>query len=167
MKKLIIISFVIVSIFSLTGCGITARKTSTEEIHQQSTFKQNFSIGTIIEAHEDLLIEGPRALSGMEAGPPEPFEQSHEYMNIQVVDENITPLLEEIQTDTEKALRDSNTEIVGTSGSDSQADPISYFSYNYRDGQFYGTINVWSVRGEGEQLILIAQITESKKAAGQ
>ena len=85
MNRKVQLLIVVISVFGLVSCGIVSRKTSSGEISSdQSKFKQNFSIGAILEAHKELLIEGPRALSGMEAGPREPFIQSQEYMTIQV-----------------------------------------------------------------------------------
>jgi hypothetical protein len=127
----------------------------------QSKFKENFSIGTIIEDHQELLIDGPRTLSGMEAGPREPFVQRQEHMAIQIDHDNITALMNSIQSDVEEFLSNSGATIVGTGGSDAYADPIAYFSYNYREGPFYGVVNVWGIRGEETDLIIIAQITES------
>jgi len=156
----ILISVIIA--FGLVGCGIVGRNVSDEErIPDQSQFKENFSIGTIIEDHQELLIDGPRTLSGMEAGPREPFVQRHEYMTIQIDQGNITTLLNSIQSDVEEALSNSGANIVGTGGTDAYADPIAYLSYSYNDGPLYGVIDVWAIRGEKMDLIIIAQITES------
>jgi hypothetical protein len=67
-----------------------------------------------------------------------------------------------LQTDITETINTSGATIVSSSGSDTQADPIAYFSYDYRQGPFYGVINVWGLRGEGTTFIIISQITESK-----
>jgi hypothetical protein len=146
------------TVLGFVGCGIANRET----FKQQSTLKQNFSIGPLIEAHQDLLMEGPRALSGMEVGPPEPFTQSHEYMTIEIDSNSTIALMESLRSDITKAINASGATIVGSSSSDFQANPIAYFSFDYREGSFYGMINVWGLRGEGTAFTIISQITESK-----
>jgi hypothetical protein len=153
--------FVIIA-FALAGCGIVGiNRTSGETPPEQSKFKENFSIGTIIEGHQELLIDGPRTLSGMEAGPRVPFVQRQEQMSIQIDDDNITALMNSIQSDIEETLRYSGATIVGDGGSDGYSDPIAYFSYSYSEYPFYGVIDVWAIRGEETDLIIIVQITES------
>jgi len=153
--------FIIIS-FGMIGCVITSRNVSSGEISRdQSKFKENFSIGTIIENHQDLLIDGPRTLSGMEAGPREPFVQRQEQMAVQIDSDNITALMNSIQSDIEETLRYSGATIVGDGGSDGYSDPIAYFSYSYSEYPFYGVIDVWAIRGEETDLIIIVQITES------
>ncbi len=162
MKRIARLLVFVITAFGLVGCGIVGRNTSSgERLPDQSKFKENFSIGAIIETHQELLIEGPRALSGMEAGPREPFVQRQEHMTIQIDHDNITALMNSIQSDVEESLSTSGAIIVGTGGTDAQADPIAYFSYNYREGPFYGVVNVWGIRGEETALIIIVQITES------
>ena len=87
MKRMVHFLMFIIAALGLTSCGIVGRNiSSVERSADQSKFKENFSIGTIIEDHAELLIDGPRALSGMEAGPREPFVQRHETMTIQIDD---------------------------------------------------------------------------------
>jgi hypothetical protein len=149
--------------FSLVGCGIVSREISREETSpEQSTFKQNYSIGPIIKANQELLLEGPLALSGSEAGPREPFIQSQEQMVVQIDSANTSHLLAAIQSETEEAIRSSGATIVGSSGRDIKPDPIAHFSYSYSEGPFYGVINVWGLQSEGNTLILLSEITESK-----
>ena len=158
MKRTFRMIMVVFTIFGLVGCRIASRETSK----QQSTFKQNFSIGLLVEGHQDLLIKGSRTLSGMEAGPPEPFEQSHEHMTLQVEAKNTPTLMEALRSDIAETINTSGAAIVGSSGSDAQADPIAYFAYDYREGPFYGVISLWGLRGEETTFIIISQITESK-----
>jgi hypothetical protein len=76
---------VLIAVFGLTSYGIVNRRTSSRIVSVgQSMFKQNFSIGKIIEAHEKLLVEEPRTLSGMEAGSRDPFIQSQEHTTVQI-----------------------------------------------------------------------------------
>jgi len=150
-------------IYTLTILGLIGCSTASQETtKQQSTFKQNFSIGPLIEGHQDLLLEGSRALSGMEAGPREPFTQNNEYITIQIESDNTVALVEALRSDISEIINTSGANIVGSSGMNAQADPIAYFAYDYREGPFYGVINVWSIRGEGLTLTIISQITESK-----
>ena len=164
MKRIVQILVIVTVFFSLLSCAILRQEISNNEtLHEDSKFKKNFSIGAIVEAHKEFLIEGPRALSGMEAGPREPFIQSQEYMTLQVNPDNAHFLFEVITSDVEEFLSASGATIVGHSGNDAQLDPIGHFSYSYSEGSTYGVINVWGISGEDKQLILISQITESKK----
>ncbi len=153
---------VIITTFGLVSCGIVSREvTSAEPSLDQSTFKKNFSIGSIVQAHEELLTEGPRSLSGMETGPLEPFVQSHEFMILQVDSDKLTTLMGSIQSGIEETLSNGDAKVTGSGGFDGEADPIAYFSYSYTEGPFYGVIDVWGVLGEDTQFVLISQITES------
>jgi len=161
MKKTARLIIVIITTFGLASCGIVSSEIATAETSaEQSAFKQNFSIGPAIEAHKELLIDGPRSLSGTEAGPREPFIQSHEYMVIQVDSDNATSFFDFIRSDIQETLSNSDAEITGSGGFDGQVNPIAYFSYSYSEGPFYGVIDVWGIRGEDNQFILISQITE-------
>ena len=167
MRRTVQLLMVMLTTCGLVSCGIVSREISSLETPQeQSTFKQTYSIGPVIEAHKELLIDGPRALSGMEAGPREPFIQSHEYMVIQVDSDNATSLFESIRSDVGETLSNSGAMIEGSSGMDARANPIAYFSYSYTEGPFYGVVDVWGVRGEGTQFILISQVTESINSGG-
>ena len=160
MNRMARILIFIVIVLGLTSCGVIDRTTSSSEVRpEQSTFKQNFSIGIIVEGHEELLIEAPRTLSGMEAGPREPFIQSQEYITMQVEQENIAALMKIIQFDIQNAIIDSGAEHVGSGGS-SQFDEIANFSFSYHEGPIYGVINIWAFRGKGTNFAVIAQITE-------
>jgi len=158
MKKTAFLVMLSISIFGLVSCGVVNKETS----RQQSNFKENYSIGSIVEAHQELLLEGSRGLSGSEAGPPEPFVQSQEVMILQVDSANATPLLEAIRSDIVEAIGNSGATILGSSGSDVRAEPIAHFSYSYGEEPFYGVLNIWGLQGEGNTLIIISEITESK-----
>ncbi len=158
MKKILFLLTISITILGLAGCG-TAQDSAWGE---QSNFKQNYSLGQIIEAHQELLMEGPRTLSGSEAGPIEPFIQSQEEMILQVEPSNAAALLEAIRSDIHETLEKNSVRLLGSSGSDVNLDPVAHFSYSYGEGPFYGVINIWGFQGEGNTLIIISEITESK-----
>ena len=161
MKFIVRILIVAMTTLGLGSCGFIGTDINSGEISpDQSKFKQDFSIGPIIEAHQELLIGGPRALSGMEAGPREPFIQSQEYITVGVDRNNASVLMQAIQSDIQDALITSGATILG-GGGDFQPESIAYFSHSYREGKFYGVINIWGIRGEGTTLIIIVEITES------
>jgi len=167
MKRIAQLLIGVIITLGLVSCGVIGKAISGgETLPEQSTFKQTYSIGAIVEAHKDLLLDGPRTLSGSEAGPRVPFVQSQENMMIQVDQENATTLIESIRSDVEEALNNSGAIIMGSGGYDGQADPIAYFSYSYREGPFYGVINIWGVQGEDTQFMLISEITESLNSRG-
>lgn len=162
MKRIARLLICVIMAFGLVSCGIVGEERSSLAQPEQSIFKQNFSIGAIIETHKDLLIEGPLTLSGTEAGPREPFIQSHETMTIQVDPDNASFLFEAIISDLEETLMNSGATIVGSGGTDVHADPIAYFSHSYSEGSFYGVVDVWGIRGKENTFIIISQITESR-----
>ena len=123
-------------------------------------FKQNFSLGNLLEEHHELLLDGPRESRGMEVGPREPFMQIQEEMVIQVDPDNAVALLELIQSDIEEMISSSGATIVGIGNWEIQPESTAYFSYSYSEGSIFGVINLWGVRGEGNTLVLIVQITE-------
>ena len=125
-------------------------------------FKQNFSLGNLLEEHHELLLDGPRVARGMEVGPREPFVQSQEEMVMQVDPDNAAALLTIIRSDIEENLSSSGATIVGIGNWEIQPEPTAYFSYSYSEGSIFGVINLWGVRGEGNTLVLIVQITESQ-----
>jgi hypothetical protein len=167
MKKAARLLIGVILALGLVSCGVVGKAISGREtLPEQSNFKQAYSIGAIVETHKDLLLEGPRTLSGTQAGPRVPFVQSQENMIIQVDQENATTLIESIRSDIEETLLSSGATIVGSGGYDGQADPLAYFSYSYREGPFYGVINIWGVQGEDTQFMLISEITESLNSGG-
>ena len=157
MKRTGLFFALIIVIGGLVGCRIASRENTGE----QSAFKQDFSLGAMVARHPELLLEGSLAASGVEAGPRAPFTQSQEYMVIQVEPANLMPLLTALQSDLEETLSTSGSTVLGYSG-EMQPDPIAYLSYQYSEGPFYGTVNLWGLRGQGNTLTLISEITESK-----
>jgi hypothetical protein len=157
-QKLFVIALLIV-ICSVGGCG-------TERGAEQSAFKATFSLGSIVEANQQLLLPGPRISSGSEAGPSEPFTQTSEVMTVQVDPSNVLALMEAIQSGIQESLTSSGAESLGGGGSAS-GDPTGHlsdlvlFSFGYRAGEVFGTINVWGVPGAGSSLVLIVTIVES------
>ena len=161
MKNITIFITILITLFGLGSCGIVSRE-SSQVVQEQSDFKQTFSLGTIVENHHELLLEGPHVSSGMEAGPREEFMQIQEEMVIQVDPDNTAALLELIQSDIEELISSSGATIVGIGNWEIQPEPTAYFSYNYTQDSIFGVINVWGVRGEGNTFVLIVQITESQ-----
>ena len=158
-RKLFVIALLIV-FCSVGGCG-------TENRAEQSAFKATFSLGSIVDANEQFLLPGPRASSGSEAGPSEPFTQSSEVMIVQVDSTNAVAFVEAVQSGIQESLTSSHAELLGGGGSASQdptghlSDPVR-FSFSYREGEVFGTINVWGVPGQGSSLILIVTIVEGQ-----
>ena len=71
MKKTMFILVLFILNIGLSGCG--------SETPSQSSFKDDFTIGTIVEDNSQFLIPGTRELSGHEYGATErPFTQKQE-----------------------------------------------------------------------------------------
>jgi hypothetical protein len=157
-RKLFVIALLIV-ICSVGGCG-TGNGTA------QSAFKTTFSLGSLVEANEQLLLSGPRVSSGLEAGPSEPFTQTSEVMTVQVDSANLVAFMEAAQVGIQESLASSGAELLGGGGSASQGpagdltEPV-HFWFRYREGDVDGAIHVWGVPGTGSSLFLIATIVES------
>lgn len=158
-RKLFAIALLIV-ICSVGGC-------ETGSSTAQSAFKTTFSLGSIVEANEQLLLPGPRVSSGSETGPSEPFTQSSEVMTVQVDSTNAVAFMETVQSGIQESLVASHAELLGGGGSASRdpsgylSDPV-HFSYSYREGEVFGTINVWGVQGQESSLVLIVTIVEGQ-----
>lgn len=152
MKRLLLISIFLVLNVSLLGCG-------SESTLQQSTFKSNFSLSTVVEANKEYLLEETRVMSGAEVGPREPFVQSHEEIMIQIDPANISSFFQAVRLDISQSLTDNNANILGQEVNGDQN--IAFFSYSYGENDLYGTITVWGVRGEGTNFYFITIITES------
>ncbi len=151
---------IIIMTIILTACGINSDQPG--EIN--SAFKRIFSIGSIIEANQELLLDEARTLSGIEVGPTEPFIQSQEAMIMQIDPMNVPALFSAIRNDIQDEIIKSGAEIVGSSlSSEDEPSEISYFSFSYRTDLSYGVINVWGVRGDSDNYIVITQITESMR----
>lgn len=160
MKRL---SFILIFLLILTGCWSAASESNRE-------FYTSFTIGEIVEKNESYLLEssqalsgglipGSRVLTGMEAGPVEPFIQKYEEINFQISDANLDPFLDAVRADIQTAISDSGAAVQGYGqggGPDS-----TYFSYDYTYDQVYGTIHVWAVRGPDANLTIIVLLTEN------
>ena len=159
--------FALITTVGLVSCGIVSRQVSSvENLPEQSAFRQTYSIGSIVENHTDLLLEGQRTLSGREAGPRVPFVQNQEIMFVLADQNNATMLMEAIRSDIEETLHNSGATITGSGGFDGEANPVAYFSYSYQEGPFYGVLDIWGIRSEGTQFILNSQVTESLDSRG-
>ena len=158
-RKLFVVALFIV-ICSVGGCGIESRT-------EQSAFKATFSLGSIVEANEQLLLPGSRISSGSEAGSSEPFTQTSEVMTVQVDSSDVVAFMEAVQSGIQESLASSHAELLGGGGSASQdptghlTDPVHFF-FSYREGEVSGTINVWGVPGRGPSLVLIVTIVEGQ-----
>jgi hypothetical protein len=151
MKKTAIVFILLVLSISLFGCG--------SETPPQSTFKDDFTIGTIVEENSKLLISGPRQLSGSEYGSSEqPFTQKQEEITFQIESTELSDFFTAIQAGIDESITSSGASIVGH-GTGGITD--TSFSVQYLQDQSYGTIYVWGVRGEGTNYFLIMIITES------
>jgi hypothetical protein len=152
MKKLLLISILLVLSVSLLGCG-------SESTNQQSTFKSNFSLNTVVESNKEYLLEETRVMNGAEVGTSEPFVQSHEEIIVQIDRANISSFFQAVRLDIAQSLTDNNANILGQEVNGNQ--DIAFFSYSYGENDLYGTITVWGIRGEGTNFYLITIITES------
>ena len=140
---------------SLTGCGAFAKNRSTS----QSVFWDNFSIGTIVEQNTQYLASEYRQLFGSVSGPPEPFQQKHEEMTIQIEATDLPAFLAALQSGIEETIIDSGATIDGrgTGGVTGTS-----FSISYRENDIYGVVNVWGSHGEGTTYYLLAIVTEGR-----
>ena len=158
MKRLVFV-FVLVSML----CGISSCESADRD--QRSTFYSDFSLVTFVAENEEYLIPTSRPLSGTEAGPAAPPYQKHEETILQIDTADVPKFMEAIKTDIAQAIIDSGARIDGQGGSFQdpvvgQAD-IDYISYRYNQDEVNGIINLYGVRGEGTNYILIAVLTES------
>lgn len=159
MKQKLFVITLFIMIYSLAGCG-------TESRTEQSAFKTAFSLGSIVEANQQLLLPGPRTSSGSEAGPTEPFAQASEVMTVYIDATNVLAFMEAVQSGIQESIVRSGAELLGGGGSAS-GDPTGalsapvHFSFSYREGEVFGSINVWGVPGAGSSLSLILTIVES------
>ncbi len=61
MKKAARLLVGVILALELVSCGVVGKAISGGgPLLEQSIFKQTYSIGAIVEAHQDLLLEGPR-----------------------------------------------------------------------------------------------------------
>jgi len=158
MKRLVFV-FAILSVL----CGVSGYRSAVGE--QRSTFYSTFSVGEIVSRHEQFLLPESRVLSGTEAGPAAPPFQKHEEMILQIDTANVPKFMEAVKKDIQQAILDSGARIEGQGGSfqdpvAGQAD-IYYISFRYNQEAVSGIINLYGVRGEGTNFILIGMITEN------
>jgi hypothetical protein len=150
-KKAAFIFVLFILSIGLSGCR--------SEAPSQSSFKDNFTIGTIVEDNAQYLIPGDRALSGSEYGTAdEPFTQKQEEIVLQINPADLSPFVSAIRFDIEESIINSGASIVGHGSGGLTG---TSFSIQYRENQTYGVINVWGVHGEGTDFFLIVMITES------
>jgi hypothetical protein len=147
-KSTLFFSLLILSA-GLFGCGSAAPS--------QSSFKENFTIGAIVEDNAQYLIPSSRVLFGSEHGSPELFTQKQEEIVFQIEPADLSAFLAAIRSGIEESIINSGASIVGR-GSGGVND--TSFSIQYRVDEAYGVINVWGVRGEGTTYTLIVLITE-------
>jgi len=150
-------------LFSLLfiACGVAGCRSSGGE--QRSTFYSTFSIGEIVNRHERFLLPDSRTLSGTEAGPVESPYQKHEETIVQIDPANVPRLIEAVKTDIQQTILDSGARIEGQGGSlqDPTNGQIDYISFRYSQNEAGGIINLYGVRGEGTNYIIIMVLTES------
>jgi len=139
----------------LVDCGALAKNASAS----QSVFWENFSIGIIVEENSQYLASETRQLSGSESGPPEPFEQKHEEMALQIEAADLPAFLAALQSGIEDAIIDSGATIVGRGAGGVTG---TYFSISSRENDIYGVVNVWGAQGEGTTYYLLAIVTEGR-----
>ena len=141
----------LLTVVNLLGCGKAAQAS------QQSTFKANFSLNSVVENNKHFLQEETRYSSGSESGFREPFLQSHEEMTVQIAPKQVPEFMAAIRSDIEKRLIDSDTSILGSEGESNGAE---HFSLSYRENEVTGVIQVWGIPGEDTNFTIIVLITE-------
>ncbi|HEY5729094.1 MAG TPA: hypothetical protein VLA72_04015 [Anaerolineales bacterium] len=142
----------------LAGCG----STENDNPKSQSTFRENFSIGTVVDDNSQYLLPESRALSGSESGPPMPlvpFEQRQEEMSLQIAPADLPAFLTAVQFGIDEAITNSGATIVGRGSGGVTG---TSFSISYREDDFYGVINIWGAQGEGTNYYLLMIITEGR-----
>jgi hypothetical protein len=151
MKKSMLLIILLLLSFSMFSCR--------SETLSQSSFKEEFTFGEIVENNAQYLIPGSRQLFSSEYGESEqPFTQKQEEMILQIEAADIPDFFTAVRSDVEEAIVGSGANIVGGgSGGVIEAS----FSIQYQQDQSYGTIFVWGVRGEGTNYTIIVLISES------
>jgi len=118
MKKTNFLFTLILFAIGLFGCG--------NEMPTQSNFKANFSLDAIVEANEHLLLDEARSSSGTETGLREPFIQNYEEMTIQIDQANMSEFLTAVRTDVERAIIDSDAQMLGSEGGSNDTEHFSF-----------------------------------------
>ena len=151
MKKSMLLILLLLLSFSMFSCR--------SETLSQSSFKEEFTIGAVVENNAQYLIPGSRQLFSSEYGESEqPFTQKQEEMTLQIEAADIPDFFTAVRFEVEEAIFDSGASVIGQgSGGVTGAS----FSIQYQQDQTYGTIFVWGVRGEETNYTIIVLITES------
>ena len=156
-RQVVIVLFILIC--GLVGCG-------TGSTAEQSAFRATFSLGSIVEDNQQLLLPGTQVSSGSEAGPAEPFAQTSEVMTVQIDSTNVIAFMEAVQSGIQESLASSQAELLGGGGTTSGdhtgdlPDPF-HFWFSYRDDAIDGAIHVWGVPSTGYRLVLIVTVVES------
>lgn len=128
-------------------------------VPSQSSFKENFSIGTIVVENEHFLIPEARELFASEYGSSDdPFTQKKEEMTLQIEQEELPAFITALRAGVEESILDSGASIVGYGSGGVTG---MSFSIQYREDELFGVINLFGIRGEGKNFFLIVLITES------
>jgi len=152
-----------VLVLILAGCGNTEKDNSKS----QSTFRENFSIGTIVDDNAQYLLPGSRLLSGSEAGQPMslvPFEQRQEEITLQIDPADLPAFLTSIQSGIDESITNSGATVIGRGSGGVTG---TSFSISYREDDLYGVINIWGAQGEGTNYYLLMIITEGRESTNQ
>lgn len=147
-----------VLVLILTGCGSIEKNNSKS----QSTFRENFSIGTIVEDNSQYLIPGSRVLFGSESGQPMPlvpFEQRQEEMTLQIDPAELPAFIASVRSGIEESIVNSGARVIGRGSGGVTG---TSFSISYREDDLYGVINIWGAQGEGTNYYLLMIITEGR-----
>jgi hypothetical protein len=152
MNKSKLMFVLLLIVVNLLGCGKAAQTS------QESTFKANFSLNSVVEKNKQFLLEDARHSSGAESGFEEPFLQSHEEMIVQLDPNKVPEFMTAVRSDIKQALIDSDAQILG---SESGSNDTEHFSFSYSENETKGTIHVWGIPSEVTNFTLIALITES------
>ena len=78
---------------------------------------------------------------------------------VQIDPPNISAFMQAIRLDIGQSLSDNNANVLGHEVNGNK--DVGFFSYSYSEGDLYGTITLWGVRGEGTNYFLIVIITET------
>jgi len=151
------INFIIICLIlaGLSGCVTFTNKDSAS----QSVFWESFSIGTIVEDNKQYLSPEPRQLFGSESGPPEPFAQKQEEINLQIEAADLPAFIAAVQSGIDEAIIESGATIVGHGQGGVTG---TSFSISYRENDIYGVVNVWGAHGDGTTYYLLTMVTEGR-----
>jgi hypothetical protein len=157
MKRLLLVLVFFGLLCGISGCVSTINQPG------RSIFYSTFSIGEIVAKNDSYILPESRNLSGTEAGPAAPPYQKHEEMIVQIDPADISGFMEVVKTDIQQAILDSGARIEGQGGSlqNQTGGQIDYISFRYSQNEASGIINLYGVRSEGTNYIIIIVLTES------